>query len=51
MIRKRVRWSVNTSAVSAYFKVPKGWEKSGYFYTGPTLDFGHEPSQKKRKKH
>lgn len=44
--KKVVRWHINASAVGAFFKVPKGWAKSGYFYTGPTLHFGHVPSTK-----
>ncbi len=49
MDKKSVRWHTNASAVKAFFKKPKGWEKSGYFYTGPTRHFGHVPSTKHKK--
>ena len=44
------RWRINASAVNAFFKTPKGWSGSGYFYTGPTAVFGHYPPSKSGKK-
>jgi hypothetical protein len=46
---RATRWHTNVSAVQAFFKVPAGWAASGYFYTGPTLHFGHAPAVKKKK--
>jgi hypothetical protein len=50
MVKKPDRWRTNASAVKAFFKKPKGWALSGYFYTGPTRDFGHFPPTKGGKK-
>ena len=47
---RATRWHTNVSAVQAFFKVPKDLASSGYFYTGPTLHFGHSPAVKKKKK-
>jgi hypothetical protein len=44
------RWHTNASAVKAFFKVPKGWEGTGWFYTGPTKHFGHSPPRKGKAK-
>lgn len=50
MEKKPDRWHTNISAVKAFFKIPKGWANSGYFYTGPTRSFGHSPPRKSGKK-
>jgi len=38
-------WRYNASALKGYFKKPVGFEE--WFYTGPSLDFGHFPNPKK----
>lgn len=39
------RWFVSRSAIRYQMKKPLGFE--AWFYTGPTLHFGHFPSKKK----
>ena len=45
---KKGRWRYNKSAVSGYLKKPVGFED--WFYTGPTLAFGHFPGKHSGKK-
>ena len=42
---ERAGWVVNRSAVRGSFKKIKGFE--AWFYTGPTLNFGHVQKAKK----
>ncbi len=43
----KTRWHTNASAVKGYVKKPKGFE--AWFYTGPTLHFGHIQKPKRKK--
>lgn len=45
------RWAPpNASAVRGYVKKPADPKAAAYFYTGPTLHFGHNPSKKGNKR-
>lgn len=43
-------WFVSKSAVRHQVKKPEGEQFSGYFYTGPSLHFGHFPPKKGNRK-
>jgi len=45
--QKGRRWRYNASAVSGYVRKPVGFED--WFYTGPSLVFGHSDCKKSRK--
>ena len=45
--KKSKGWFVSKSSARGYVKKPKGFE--AWFYTGPTLKFGHFPPKKGRK--
>lgn len=49
-VSKTERWHTNKSAVRGQVKKPVGAVFAGYFYTGPTLHFGHYPPRKSGKK-
>ena len=41
---KSGQWRYSKSALRGYFKKPVGFEE--WFYTGPSLNFGHFPPRK-----
>ena len=43
------KWFVSKSAVRGEVKKPADPVFAGYFYTGPTLHFGHYPPRKSGK--
>jgi len=47
-VPKKDKWRYNQSRAPGELKKPKGFES--YFYTGPTLDFGHPNANKKKGK-
>ena len=48
VVPKKDKWSYSHSRASGELKKTKGFED--WFYTGPTLDFGHPNDSKKGKK-
>lgn len=46
--QQRVRWVTSRSALDWGFKKLKGFEE--WFYTGPSLHFGHPNANKKKGK-
>ena len=44
-----VRWFYSRSRARGAFKKPLDPRLAGYFYTGPTVIFGHSPPKKKKK--
>ena len=48
IVPKRDKWFYSRSRAPFALKKPKGFEN--WFYTGPTLDFGHPNAHKKKAK-